>query len=397
MTYDFDRKVDRKSTNDMKWHAKAVSMYLHREIPETMIPMWLADTEFACPPCIVKAVEARAAKEIFGYCAPMESYYAAVCGWQKRRHNWDVSPAWVTQLPSVVAGINIAIRAFSQPGDGVIIQQPVYDPFATIVQQAGRVVVNNALVETGHGFEMNFDELAQLAAKLENKIMVLCSPHNPVGRVWKEEELRRVADICAANDVLLVCDEIHSDIVYTGHRHIPILALDEKYSQKCILLNAPGKTFNVAGLKSSYSIIPSEELRKAFNAMQVAMSLDVKNTFGLEGTIAAYTDEGEEWMEQELAYLEQNMAFASEFVEKNMPGAKLPKPEGTFLGWLDLRGLGLSDEELFRRIVLEAAVICVPGGWFGPGGEGHIRLNAGCPRAMLQEALERIRDVLYKK
>ena len=148
MTYDFDRKVDRKSTNDMKWHAKAVSMYLHREIPETMIPMWLADTEFACPPCIVKAVEARAAKEIFGYCAPMESYYAAVCGWQKRRHNWDVSPAWVTQLPSVVAGINIAIRAFSQPGDGVIIQQPVYDPFATIVQQAGRAVVNNALVET---------------------------------------------------------------------------------------------------------------------------------------------------------------------------------------------------------------------------------------------------------
>ena len=146
-----------------------------------------------------------------------------------------------------------------------------------------------------------------------------------------------------------------------------------------------------------YTSIPSEELRKAFNAMQVAMSLDVKNTFGLEGTIAAYTDEGEEWMEQELAYLEQNMAFASEFVEKNMPGAKLPKPEGTFLGWLDLRGLGLSDEELFRRIVLEAAVICVPGGWFGPGGEGHIRLNAGCPRAMLQEALERIRDVLYKK
>ena len=167
-------------------------------------------------------------------------------------------------------------------------------------------------------------------------------------------------------------------------------------AQRTILCTAPSKTFNLAGIQASNIIIPSEELRKAFNAMQVAMSLDVKNTFGLEGTIAAYTDEGEEWMEQELAYLEQNMAFASEFVEKNMPGAKLPKPEGTFLGWLDLRGLGLSDEELFRRIVLEAAVIFVPGGWFGPGGEGHIRLNAGCPRAMLQEALERIRDVLYK-
>ena len=394
--YDFDRKVDRLHTNDMKWHAKAVSMYLHREIPETMIPMWLADTDFACAPCIVEAIKSRAEKEIFGYCAPMASYYQGICWWQQQRHNWTVSPEWITQLPSVVAGINIAIRAFTQAGDGVIIQQPVYDPFASIVKGAGRTVVNNALLERDGQFVMNFEELEQLAADPANRMLVLCSPHNPVGRVWTEAELRRLADICLANGVMVVTDEIHSDIVFDGRRHFPLLQLDERYAEHFILLNAPGKTFNVAGLKSSFSIIPNADIRRQFETMQVAMSLDVKNTFGLEGTIAAYSPEGLEWMEQELAYIQENMDFAVDFVEKNMPGARLVRPEGTFLCWLDLSALPFDDEELFRRVVLEAAVICVPGTWFGPGGEKHLRLNAGCPRAMLREALERIRTVLYR-
>ena len=394
--YDFDRKVDRLHTNDMKWHAKAVSMYLHREIPETMIPMWLADTDFACAPCIVEAIKSRAEKEIFGYCAPMASYYQGICWWQQQRHNWTVSPEWITQLPSVVAGINIAIRAFTQAGDGVIIQQPVYDPFASIVKGAGRTVVNNTLLERDGQFVMNFEELEQLAADPANRMLVLCSPHNPVGRVWTEAELRRLADICLANGVMVVTDEIHSDIVFDGRRHFPLLQLDERYAEHFILLNAPGKTFNVAGLKSSFSIIPNADIRRQFETMQVAMSLDVKNTFGLEGTIAAYSPEGLEWMEQELAYIQENMDFAVDFVEKNMPGARLVRPEGTFLCWLDLSALPFDDEELFRRVVLEAAVICVPGTWFGPGGEKHLRLNAGCPRAMLREALERIRTVLYR-
>lgn len=396
MKYDFDRKVDRIHTNDMKWHAKAVSMYLHREIPETMIPMWLADTDFACAPCIVEAIKSRAEKEIFGYCAPMASYYQGICWWQQQRHNWTVSPGWITQLPSVVAGINIAIRAFTQEGDGVIIQQPVYDPFASIVKGAGRKVVNNALLEQDGQFVMNYEELEQLAADPDNKMLVLCSPHNPVGRVWTEAELRRLADICLSHGVMVVTDEIHSDIVFDGRRHFPLLQLDQRYAENFILLNAPGKTFNVAGLKSSFSIIPNEDIRKQFEAMQVAMSLDVKNTFGLEGTIAAYSPEGLEWMEQELAYIQDNMDFAVDFVEKHMPRARLVRPEGTFLCWLDLSALPFNDEELFQRVILEAAVICVPGPWFGPGGEKHLRLNAGCPRSMLQEALERIRKVLYR-
>jgi cysteine-S-conjugate beta-lyase len=397
LKYDFDRQVDRIQTNDMKWHAKAVSSYLHMDIPEDMIPMWLADTDFACAPVIVEALKRRVGKEIFGYCAPMESFYQAVCGWQKRRFNWDVTPAWVSLIPSVVAGINITVRTFSEEGDGVIIQQPVYDPFATIVKNDKRKVVNNGLVLKDGRYEMNFVELELLASDPSNKIMILCSPHNPVGRVWTREELARVANICLKHEVMLISDEIHGDIVFGGHSHHPLLSLDERYARNFILLTAPSKTFNIAGLKASMSIIPEESIRKAFLKTMVDMSLDVKNTFGLEGVIAAYTPEGEEWMEQELVYLQGNVDFVKQFVSEQMPGAKIILPEGTFLCWLDLSGLGLSDEELFHRIVLEAAVICTPGSWFGPGGKGHMRLNVGCPRKMLVTAMERIRDSIYRQ
>lgn len=396
MEYDFDRRVDRKSTNDMKWHAKAVSSYLHRPVPEEMIPMWLADTDFACAPVIVDALRERVEKEIFGYCAPMESFYKAVCYWQKKRFDWEVDPTWITYIPSVVAGINIAIRTFSKEGDGIIIQQPVYDPFASIVKNDNRKVVNNGLICRDGRFEMNLEELERLASDLENTMMILCSPHNPVGRVWTKEELRAVADICLRRGVMLVSDEIHGDIVYDGHIHYPLLSLDEKYEQNFIHLTAPGKTFNVAGLKASMSIIPNEEIRNAFIKTQVAMSLDVKNTFGLEGVIAAYTPDGYEWAQQEIAYMQKNVDFVENYVRENMPGVSMIRPEGTFLCWLDLSELKLGDKEIFKRVTLDAAVICVPGTWFGPGGEEHLRLNVGCPREMLTEALNRIRTELYR-
>lgn len=396
MVYDFDRKVDRKSTNDMKWHAKAVSSYLHRPVPEEMIPMWLADTDFACAPVIVEALRERVDKEIFGYCAPMESFYQAVCYWQKMRFDWQVDPAWITYIPSVVAGINIAIRTFSKEGDGIIIQQPVYDPFASIVKNDKRKVVNNGLLCRDGRFEMNLDELETLASDPENTMMILCSPHNPVGRVWTKEELRAVADICLRHGVMLVSDEIHGDIIYDGHVHYPLLSLDEKYAQNFIHLTAPGKTFNVAGLKASMSIIPNEEIRNAFVKTQVAMSLDVKNTFGLESVIAAYTPAGYEWAKQEIMYMQKNVDFVENYVQEKMPEVSMIRPEGTFLCWLDLSGLKLGDKEIFKRVTLDAAVICVPGTWFGPGGEEHLRLNVGCPREMLTEALERIRTELYR-
>lgn len=396
MKYDFDRTVDRRCTNDMKWHSKAVSSYLNCEIPEEMIPMWLADTEFACAPEIVESIKARADKEIFGYCAPMESFYRAVCYWQKKRFGWDVDPSWINVMPTVVAGINIAIRTFSKEGDGVIIQQPVYDPFASIVKNTGRKVVNNGIRLEGRKYVMDFAELEYLASKPDNKVMILCSPHNPMGRVWTEEELHRVADICLRHDVMLVSDEIHGDIVYNGHQHYPLLSLDKQYQDHFILLTAPGKTFNVAGLKVSMSIIPNADVRNAYVKTQIAMSLDVKNTFGIEAVIAAYTPKGAEWVDEELAYLEKNVDFMEAFVREEMPGAAMIRPEGTFLCWLDLTGLNLTDEEILQRVIKEAAVICVPGPWFGPGGERHIRVNIGCPKELLSEAMNRIKQAIYR-
>lgn len=312
------------------------------------------------------------------------------------RFDWEVTPEWITYIPSVVAGVNIAIRAFSKEGDGIIIQQPVYDPFAAIVKNDKRKVVNNGLVcKNGH-FEMNFEELEELAAKPENKMLILCSPHNPTGRVWSKEELIKVAEICLKHNIMLVSDEIHGDIIYKGYKQYPLLSLDERYAKNFIHLTAPGKTFNVAGLKASISIIPDKEIRSIFTQTQIAMSLDVKNTFGIESIIAAYTPEGAEWARQEVEYIEKNVDYVEEYIRKNMPGVNMVRPEGTFLCWLDLSGLELGDKEIFKRVILDAAVICVPGPWFGPGGEEHLRLNIGCPQSLLTTALERMKKELYR-
>ncbi|MEG2144856.1 MAG: aminotransferase class I/II-fold pyridoxal phosphate-dependent enzyme, partial [Oscillospiraceae bacterium] len=273
----------------------------------------------------------------------------------------------------------------------------VYDPFSSIVKNSGRQVVTNQLLCTEGRYEMNLAELEMLAQKPENKVMILCSPHNPVGRVWTKEELIAVADICGKNGVMLVSDEIHSDIVFNNATHYPLLGLKKEYSKFVIQLGAPGKTFNIAGLKCSMAYIKDEEVRKKFANTQIAMSLDVKNTFGIEGVIAAYTLEGEEWMSQELEYMQGNVEYVMDFVKTQMPDVSMAPPQGTFLCWLDLSRLGLSDEEIMKKVVLEAGVICVPGPWFGKGGEQHLRLNIGCTRKNLTAAMERIRDSLYAK
>ena len=397
MKFDFDRVVDRKSTNDMKWNSKAVESYLHVPIPENIIPMWLADMDVACPPAVQEAIIERAKKEIYGYCAPTPEFMKAVCYWQKARHNFDVDASWIGDLPSVVAGINVAIRTLTEEGDGVIIQQPVYDPFETIVKRSNRTMVNNALICEDGYYTMDYELLEKQAKDSKNKLMILCSPHNPAGRVWKAEELIKAADICIANGVKIVVDEIHSDIVFKGHKHYPLMSLKEEYKNEVIMLTSPGKTFNVAGLKMSISIIANEQIRKAFNETKLAMSLDVRNTFGIESIIHCYKEENIEWLEQLLEYIEGNADFVCDYVEKNMPGVKFRKPEGTYLGWLDMSGTNIPDNEIMKDIILGTGVICVPGNWFGAGGEGHIRLNMGCPKAMLEDALDRFTKALNEK
>lgn len=394
MKYDFECLIDRKDTNDLKWHPKAVESYLKVPIPDDMIPMWLADMDFACPPEVVEAMRNRCDKKIFGYCAPMKSFMEAVCYWQKARHDFEVNPAWISTVPSVVAGINVAIRAFTAEGDGVIIQQPVYDPFATLVKRCKRRLVNNGLKSSDNYYTMDYELLEQQAADPTNKLMILCSPHNPVGRVWKEEELTRVADICIRHQVLLVVDEIHSDLVLGGNKHIPLLSLKEEYREHVVMLTSPGKTFNVAGLKMSVAVIPGREYKKAFDEMVLNMSLDIRNTFGVESVIHCYKEENIPWLEQLLSYLQGNVDVAYEFVTERLPGVSFRKPEGTYLIWLDFSNTGLTDEEIMKKIVLGTGVICVPGTWFGPGGEGHIRFNTACPRHIIKDALRRFEAVL---
>lgn len=387
---EFDREYDRGSTHDLKWRKEGVDAYLGQKVRDDMIPMWIADTDFGCMKEVTEAIKARADFGLYGYCSPGDDFYQAVMYWEKERFRWEIEKSWITALPSVVSGINIAIRAFTKPGDGVIVQTPVYDPFISVVQRTGRKPVYNCLVKQDETYRMNFDELARLAEEPDNKMLILCSPHNPVGRVWSKEELCQLGEICLKHGVKIVTDEIHSDIVFGENRHYPLLSLEGRFEKEFIHLSAPGKTFNVPGLKMSFALIPNPEMKKEFDQMQLAMSLDIRNTFGVECVQACYTPQGQKWLGELLDYLWKNVELTEDFLKKNMPKVKMKKPEGTFLCWLDFSDYHMTDEELLNRINLQAGVVCVPGGWFGKGGEHHLRLNIGCQRRILREALERI-------
>ena len=389
MTYNFDRLIDRKSTSDIKWRTQGLRAFLPVDVSEDFIPMWIADMDFACPPCIVDAVTARAGQEIYGYCAPRDGYVEALKWWYGTRFGLELKREWLSVLPTVVAAINMGIRAFTQPGDQVIIQQPVYDPFASLVAKTGRELVNNALLFRDGDYYMDFDLLEKQAADPKAKVLILCSPHNPVGRVWTKEELARLGEICKRHQVLVISDEIHSDIIFSGHSHTPFpLASDAP----CILCTAPGKTFNVAGLRASNIFIFDPELKKQYDTTCAAHSMPGSSTFGLAAVEAAYSPAGAEWLAQLLAYLEENARLVDRWAKEHHLGFTMP--QGCFLCWLDLSPAGLTDQEIQKKIIVGQEVVCVPGPWFGPGGEGHLRLNIGCPRSILEEALRRIALVL---
>ena len=351
--------------------------------------MWIADTDFACPPCIVDAIKERASKEIFGYCGRRASYFDALHWWYKTRFGMDLKEEQLSVLPTVVSTINMGIRAFSDPGDKVIIQQPVYDPFASLIAKTGREMVNNALMFRDGQCYMDFDLLEKQASDPKAKIMILCSPHNPTGRVWTQGELKQLGDICKQNDVFVISDEIHSDIVFHGHTHIPFPMASNAPHMLC---TAPSKTFNVAGLRVANAFFPDLEMKKRYDAVADSYSVSGISTFGLEAVTAAYSPDGAEWLEQLLVYLEGNTEVVEQWAKAH--GAAFTRPQGCFLCWLDLSPLGLTDEDIMKKIIVGQEVICVPGPWFGPGGESHLRLNIGCPRTILKEALARIERIL---
>lgn len=387
MHYNFDTLIDRTSTNSIKWDVSSLP-----EDCRDAIPLWVADMDFACPPEVVEAIQQRASHPIYGYTDRSAEYYSALLAWMKRRNNWDIEREWVLFAPGVVPALNLAVLAYTQPGDKIIIQPPVYYPFAAAVLNNGRQVVENPLVLRDGRYEMDFDDLVR---KIDSrtKLLVLCSPHNPVGRVWTENELSRLVDICAAHHIIIVSDEIHSDIILGTETHHCTANLSERAADITVTFTAPNKTFNLAGLQIANIIIPNRQLRHAFSQQSTNIGLGLSNIFGIVAQEAAY-GKGEPWLEELLSYLRGNYLYLKRFLEDRLPQIIAMPLEGTYLPWLDCRGLGLSDTQLHDFFLKDAKLWLDDGTMFGTGGSGFMRLNIACPRSVLVRALEQLEAAL---
>lgn len=384
---DFDRIIDRRNTKSIKYDLAA-----KRGMPEDILPLWVADMDFQVSSYIQEALIRQTEHGIFGYSDVGEEYFEIVKGWMKRRHGWDVEADWLVKTPGVVFALSLAVKAFTEPGDGVLIQQPVYGPFKEVVEVNGRRTVSNTLVYKEHKYFMDFQDFEEKIVKEKIKLFILCNPHNPVGRVWTEEELMRVGDICRKHHVIVVSDEIHGDFAFKGKHHV-FADLKKEYGEFTVTCTAPSKTFNLAGLQLSNIFISNPDLRKAFCRQLHITTYSEINVMGLVACEAAYKD-GDEWYQAMMKYVEGNIAFTKEYVEKNIPGVTMAEHEGTYLVWLDFRQLGMSREELEDVIVHKARLWLNDGAIFGESGAGFQRVNVACPRKILEEALERMKRAL---
>jgi cystathionine beta-lyase len=379
MEYNFDNVINRHNTNSYKWDAADAEL----------LPMWVADMDFEVPPPIKDAILIRAEHGIFGYSLPQESYYEAIISWEKRRHGWAIEKEWITFSPGIVPAVNMLVRALAQPGDKVIVQTPVYYPFFNAIINNGCQIEKNSLNFQNKKYLMDFEDLERKVKDPRAKLLILCSPHNPVGRVWTREELVRLGELCVANDVTVISDEIHCDLIFKGHKHLPFAALDKRFAKNSVTCIAPSKTFNLAGLQTSAVIIPNAKLRGRFSNVLVSDGLRSPNPFGITALEAAY-NHGEPWLEQLMDYLSDNVDFLIRFVEERLPMVEVIKPEGTYLVWMDFRKLGLDPDTLEDLMLKKARVWLDEGYIFGRGGEGFERINVACPRSLLKQGLQRI-------
>ena len=402
MRYDFDRQISRRGTSAVKWEfIQEGQDLLHWERtdeffgPNRILPMWVADMDFRSPEPVVTALVARAEHGIYGYTEKSDGYYQSVVGWMMRRHGWRVAPEWICTTPGVVPALNMLVRTFLSPGEKVLIQRPVYYPFFSAIENNGGEIVSNSLILDNGRYGMDFDDLEVKAQDPKVKMAILCSPHNPVGRVWTREDLSRFGEICLRNNILVVSDEIHGDLIYKGYAFTPFASISEDIAQNAVICTAPSKTFNLAGLQTSNIIIPNADLRAQFEETLQSNGLFGISVLGIVATEAAY-NHGEEWLEQLLDYLEGNLRYLDQYVRDNIPQISVIPPEGTYLVWLDCRRLGLGKWDLKRLMLNEARVYLDEGFIFGPEGEGFERINIACPRSILAEALERIRDAIQR-
>ena len=385
VTYDFDEVIDRRNTDCLKY-----DFAVQRGRPKDVLPFWVADMDFSIAQEIEDALVKRCQHGIFGYSEATDGYFAALQNWYLKHFNWQVQRPWLIKTPGVVFALAMAVKAFTEPGDGVLVQQPVYYPFTEVIRDNDREVVNAPLALVNGHYEINFADLEQKLADPKVKLMFLCSPHNPVGRVWTKEELLKVGDLCLKYNVITVSDEIHSDFVWDDNVHTPFATLGEEYQQNCIVCTAPSKTFNLAGLQVSNIFIPNQKLRRAFRKQIDAAGYSQLNTLGLVACQAAYTY-GEEWLTQVKAYIRSNITFVDEYLKQNLPQIKMLPIEGTYLVWLDCSALGMTADEREQWLWHEAKLWLDGGGIFGKEGEAFERINVACPRATLLQGLEQLK------
>jgi len=381
--YNFDEIIDRRNTESAKW--KALKGLYGRE---DIIPMWVADMDFKSPPEVIQSLKERADHGVFGYPMIDDNYFDSFVNWVKKRHELNISKEWIITADGVVDALKIAILAFSKPGDKVVIQTPVYYPFYNIIKSNGREILRNSLKTENGNYLMDYEDLEKKLSDKRTKLFILCNPHNPVGRVWTKQELKKLSDLCIKHNVILLSDEIHSDLIYPSNKHIPIVSISQEIKEKSLTFYAPSKTFNLAGLKASYVVIPNNELRNEYKNTIESISSSSLNIFGMIAAKAAY-EKGEDWLKELLIYLESNIDFVISFFNNKLPKVKITKPEGTYLMWLDFRAYG--DEEKIKEILVNQAKVGLEeGSIFGEEGKGYFRMNIGCPKSVIEKACNNI-------
>ena len=388
MKYDFNKIINRNNTKSLKY-----DFAKERNMPEDLLPLWVADMDFQTSPEIIEALNKAVSHGIYGYSEGKEEYFDAVYNWYNDNFNWQVKKEWLIKTPGVVFAIVLAINALTNEGDSVLIQNPVYYPFTEVIIDNNRKLVNNSLVRNVKKYEIDFEDFEKKIIENNVKLFILCSPHNPVGRVWKKWELEKIGNICLKHNVKIVSDEIHSDFVYPKNKHIVFSSLDEKYQNITITCTAPTKTFNLAGLQISNIFIPNLEIRKKVLKQLDKVGYSQVNLMGLVACQAAYKY-GRQWLNELKLYLLDNLNFLRDYLETNIPQIKLIEPEGTYLIWLDCSALGFEDKELEKFIVEKAKLWLDSGYIFGKEGEGFQRINIACPRETLKKALEQLKEAV---